>query len=192
MRNRSRMFRRLCGCGAILLSMALHENAAATTLARMSIEQMSRSAPLIVHARCIGNSTGWDSGEIWTFTNFEVEESWKGSAPSPISVRLLGGRLGNLTSNVSGVPRFRSGEEVVLFLEPTARGDFSIVSWAQGTLRIRRNNRTGEESVTQDTASIPTFDPGTRRYVTQGIRNLGLSDFRARVEASIRATQSKP
>src|SRR4029077_20864135 len=139
-----------------------------------SIEKMARTAPLVVRARCIGNSTAWDVGEIWTFTNFNVEETWRGSSPPEIAVRLLGGKIGNLTSTVSGVPRFHPGEEVVLFLEPTARGDFSITSWAQGTLRLRRATRTGEESVTQDSASIATFDPPPRRFEARGIQNLSL------------------
>jgi hypothetical protein len=102
-------------CGAALL-LAISGATTATTLARMSLAQMSQIAPLIVRARCLGNSTGWDAGEIWTLTTFTVQEAWRGSSSAQITVRLLGGRVGNLTSSVSGIPRFRSGEEVVLFL----------------------------------------------------------------------------
>ena len=193
MRERIRMFRFVCGLVfAADRQSRSHGNVSATTLARMSIEKMARTAPLIVRARCVGNSTRWDAGEIWTFTSFEVQESWRGSAPPSIAVRMMGGRLGNLTSTVSGVPRFQSGEEVVLFLEPTPRGDFSIVSWAQGTLRIRRDPRTGEENVTQDSASVSAFDPTTRRFETVGIRNLPLGELRARVDAALRSTGSTP
>src|SRR5277367_4285261 len=88
---------------------AIGPPAEATTLARMSLGQMSLTAKLIVRAKCVENSTRWDAGEIWTFTSFDVEETWRGSAPGIITVRLLGGRSGNLTSSVSGVPRFRPG-----------------------------------------------------------------------------------
>jgi hypothetical protein len=191
LRKRIRMFRFVCGL-VLLLAIAIHGNVSATTLARMSIEKMSRTAPLIVRARCAGNSTRWDAGEIWTFSNFEVEETWRGSAPPSIAVRMLGGRLGNLTSTVSGVPRFQSEEEVVLFLEPTTHGDFSIVSWAQGTLRIRRDSRTGAENVTQDSASVATFDPATRRFEAVGVRNLAIGDLHARVDAALRTARSTP
>lgn len=167
----------LCAIGSL---------AGATTLARMSLGQMSLTAKLIVRAKCVGNSTSWDAGEIWTFTSFDVEETWRGSAPGRITVRLLGGRSGNLTSSVSGVPRFRPGEEVVLFLEPTARGDFSVVSWEQGTFRIRRDAATGQNSVTQDTASFETFDPATRQFEAAGIQHLPIAALRARVEAALR------
>lgn len=169
-----------------LSSFAHGRTARATTLMRMSVAQMSRAARVIVRARCLGNSVGWDAGEIWTFTSFDVEEVWRGSAPARVVVRLLGGRLGNITSSVSGIPRFRAGEEVVLFLEPTSRGDFSIVSWEQGTFRIRPDPRTGGESVVQDTASFATFDPATHHFQTAGIRSLSLESFRARVDAALR------
>ena len=129
------------------LSAAIHPPARATTLKRMSVADLSRAAHTIVRVRCVTNSTRWDAGEIWTFTTFDVEETWKGSAPAQITVRLLGGHAGNLTSTVSGVPRFAPGEELILFLERTPAQDFSIVSWMQGTFRIgaqphnRRRNR---------------------------------------------------
>lgn len=158
----------------------------ATTLLRMSVKQISQAAAVIVRAQCVENSTGWDAGEIWTFTSFDVEEVWNGAAPARITIRLLGGRAGNLTSTVSGIPRFRPGEEVVLFLEPTERGDFSVVSWQQGAFRIRRDQRSGEEHVTQDSASFATFDPVTRRFEASGVRNLPLAALRAQVDAALR------
>ena len=171
----------LC-CAALPLLVA--GVASATTLVRMSVAQMAHAAQAIVRVRCLEESTGWDAGEIWTFTSFEVQEVWQGSAPARITVRLLGGRVGNLTSSVSGVPRFRSGEEVVLFLERTPRGDFSVVSWEQGTFRIHREAATGSEAVTQDSASFETFDPTNRQFKATGIRNLPIEIFRARVDAA--------
>ena len=173
---------------ALLLALFLTTAAApATTLLRMSLEQMTQAAAVIVRAQCLENSTGWDAGEIWTFTSFDVQEIWSGSAPNEITVRLLGGRVAGVTSTVSGVPRFRPGEEVVLFLEPTPRGDFSIVSWQQGTFRIRRDAPSGAENVTQDTAAFATFDPAARQFHAAGIRNLPLGAFRAQVAAALRA-----
>jgi hypothetical protein len=175
----------------LAVSLALCGGAAATTLARMSIAQMSQAAQAVVRARCAGGSAGWDAGEIWTFTSFEVEEAWRGAPPARITVRLLGGRVGNLTSSVAGVPRFRVGEDVVLFLERTPRGDSTVVSWEQGTFRIRRDTATGEERATQDSASFATFDPATRRFAASGERGLPLELLRARVEAAVQTGEGR-
>ncbi len=175
----------------VLLSL-LGADAGATTLQRMSLAQMARAAPLIVRARCVANSVALDTGEIWTFTSFEVEETWRGNAPPQVTVRLLGGRLGAVTSHVAGIPQFRPGEDVVLFLEPTKRGDLSVVSWEQGTFRVRLSSGPGQAYVTQDTASFATFDPATRRFQAAGIRHMPLDAFRARVEAALQSARTRP
>ena len=175
----------VCLCGAMMVTAAA--TASATTLLRMSLAKMAQTAKVIVRARCVGSSTNWDAGEIWTFTTFDAEETWRGSAPARFTVRLLGGRLGNLTASVSGVPRFRAGEDVILFLEPTARGDFSVVGWEQGTFRIGRDPRTGEANVTQDSAAFATFDPVTRQFQVEGIERMPLNTLRARIALLLRA-----
>jgi hypothetical protein len=164
--------------------------ARATTIERMSLAKMAQAAPLIVRARCAGISVAFDAGEIWTFTSFRIEETWRGDAPLQITVRLLGGTMGNVTSHVSGVPQFRSGEDVILFLQPAKRGDFSVVSWEQGTFRVTRDAAGTESYVTQDTASFATFDPATRRFRATGIRHMPLERFRARVQAALHNTRS--
>jgi hypothetical protein len=162
----------------------------ASTIESMSLARLAQTAPLIVRAKCAGNVARWDAGEIWTFTALEVEDSWKGAASARLSIRMLGGSVGNITSTVSGVPRFRTGEDVIVFLEPTKLGDFSIESWAQGTFRIHRDARTGRDLVTQDTASVATFDPRMRAFDATGMRGVTVDSFRAQVEAALAAAPS--
>lgn len=182
----------LCLCplcaGLLLCCSALD----ATTIERLPLARMVQAARIIVRARCVSNSTAWASGEIWTFTIFNVEEAWKGErseeVPAMITIRLLGGAAGALTSHVSGVPRFSPGEDAVIFLEPVSPGDFSVLGWAEGTFRIVRDPRTGEKIVLQDTAAFATFNPKTRRFETEGLRNVPLAAFRERVHSALAAT----
>jgi hypothetical protein len=188
MMKRWRTIRIVLSLAAVLVSAAV--SGSATTLERMSVAKMTVAAQLVVRAQCVANSAAWDGGEIWTFTSFAVEESWKGAptgAAQELIVRLLGGSVGNLTSTVSGVPRFRPGEEVILFLQNTARGDYSVVSWVQGTFRIRQDARSGAEIVVQDTAAYETYDPMTRRFDAEGIRNLSVAGLRLRVRSALDA-----
>lgn len=170
---------------ALIAIFSLSSALRATTLMRMSLAQLAASAHEIVRARCLAITTAWDAGEIWTFTTFDVQENWRGSLSGRITVRLLGGKTEKLTSVVSGIPRFRLGEEVVLFLEPTIDGDLSVVSWEQGTFRIGRNIDSGEETVTQDTAAFATFNPRNRRFAFSGVHGMPIADFRAQVGAAV-------
>ncbi len=157
--------------------------APATTFERLTVGRLARTAQVIVRARCVSNFPQWKGGEIWTITAFEPIELWKGSASGQLEVRLIGGTFGNITSNVSGVPRFRPGEDVILFLEPVSPGGYSVESWVQGTFRVRHDPKTGDSFVTQDTASFSTFDPKSRTFATTGIRSVKIEQFRAQVAA---------
>jgi hypothetical protein len=160
----------------------------ATTLARLSLDQLARAADTVARVRCADSTSYVQDGTVWTRTQFTVIESFKGAPPAQIAVRLPGGRAGHIFVAVEAAPRFRPGEEGVLFLEPIAGGDYSVTAWALGTFRIRRNARTGEESVTQDSSALAVFDLATRRFVIEGIRDLSWPEFRRRLTATFRSS----
>jgi hypothetical protein len=155
----------------------------ATTLARMSLEQLAAAADAVVKGRCLGNQTRSEAGEVWTFSSFEVEEAMKGIVPRLITVRLLGGHLGRWSVRVEGVPEFQPGEEVILFLQRTRAGEFAVTSWMQGTFRVQRDAQSGASSVTQDSSSLAVFDPATRSFRREGVRRAPLGEFRKRLDA---------
>ncbi len=166
----------------------------ATTLARMSLDELAAAAHVVAQVQCLGSESRWEGGAIWTFTQFEVMETMKGAAPRLITVRVPGGRVGHLQSFVDGAPRFQPGEEVIVFLERTRAGDFSVTSWIQGTFRIRRDASSGQGSVTQDSSGFAVFDPATRKFRSAGVRNLPLEQFKQRVAEAVerRASGRQP
>lgn len=175
---------------AVLLLLATPPGQA-TTLARLSLDDLVAASSVVARVQCLGNESRWEAGEIWTFTSFEVLETMKGVVPRLVTVRLPGGRAGHLISTVEGVPRFRPGEEAILFLERTRAGDFSVLSWVQGTFRIRRDPRTGRESVAQDSSAFAVFDPATRRFRPSGIRKLPLELFRERLAEALERSRNR-
>ncbi|MHB8539700.1 MAG: hypothetical protein ACYDCD_01975 [Candidatus Acidiferrales bacterium] len=168
----------------IAFALFLSPLAKSTTLEHLSLAQLTSAAASVVQADCTGNQTLWHGGEIWTVTTFRVLENWKGNSPREIQVWMIGGRVGPVISYVPGAPRFRIGEEAVLFLEPARSGVLSITAWSEGTFRIRRDPRTGEMRVTQDTAITPDFDPSSQKFYATGIRDWPLAKLKARVIAA--------
>lgn len=155
--------------------------AESTTLTQLSLSRLVNSAQAIVHAKAIANERLWRDGEIWTVTKFRLIESWKGSSPPEINVWMIGGQMGRIMSYVPGAPRFRPGEETVLFLEPMHAGEMSITAWGEGTFRVCFDARTGESFVTQDTAIAPEYEPATHSFQHSGIRNWPLEVLKMRV-----------
>ena len=178
-----------CRIGFFWLGMTLGAAAGlATTLERISLEGLTTRADAVVHVRCLSSESRWERGEIWTWTHFEVSETLKGTVPRLLTVRLPGGRVGHLTSTIEAVPRFHAAEESILFLKRTPDDAFTVLSWAQGTFRIRSEPHTGRKFVMQDSAAVPILDYTTMQFRTEGIRNVQLGSFKERVSRLVRET----
>lgn len=149
----------------------------ATTLVHLRFQELVSYSSAIARVQCMGSDTRMENGEIWTDTRFRVIESQKGTLPATIVVRQPGGKLQNLHSHVEGTPEFRTGEEVFLFLSGKPGKQFNVVGWSQGTFRIHRDPRTGEESVTQDSAEMPVYDSEMQAFKKTGIKNVRTKSF---------------
>jgi hypothetical protein len=183
--NRQATSRRLFVAALLLAFASVALAARATTLERMSLGQLAQAADTVVRARCASNSARWDNGAIWTFGEFDVTERFKGSPPTRIQVRSPGGRVGHASTRVEEAPEFRPGDEVVLFLEATADGSYGVSAWAEGTFRVRKGSGAGPELVTQDSSGIAVFDPVTRQFRAEGIRNLAWNEFQRRLVGAL-------
>lgn len=160
--------------------------AQSTTLAQLSLDHLVNAAHAVVLAKAIENQRIWRHGEIWTVTHFHVVENWKGGCPPEIQVWMIGGQVGRIISYVPGAPRFRPGEEVVLFLEPTHTGALSITAWGEGTFRLRFDARTDEPRVTQDTAIFPDHGASSQNLCHNGIWDWPLAALKLRVQEAER------
>ena len=155
----------------------------ATTFARVSFRELAQQSTAVGRFRCLSTESKWYNGEIWTETRFEVMETSKGSLPELVSVRTMGGAAAGLRSRVEGVPEFRPGEQVYLFLYGTAGGTYQVMGWQQGTFRIRRD--AGIERVTQDSAATLIFDPQTRQFRGRGVRNIPIAIFQLKLKKAL-------
>jgi len=162
---------------ALLFVLAGSALARGTTLARMTLGQLAAAAQVIARVRCMGSASRREDGSIWTFTDFTVEETFKGTPGTRVTIRLPGGRDGHLLETVEGAPRFVAGEEAIVFLERTRLGDWSISAWAEGTFRIARDPETRRPTITQDSSAMAVFDSATRTFRTEGIVRMPLAEF---------------
>lgn len=169
-----------------LTALAIAQATSATTLARLQFAQLAQESTAVARLRCLSSESLWEGGEIWTETRFEVLELEKGLLPRLVTVRTVGGHARHFHSRVDGVPVFRAGEEVYLFLWGREGEAFSVTGWSQGTFRITRNARTGAETVTQDSAAIPVFDPQSQEFRREGVRNLPLTIFREKLRRTLK------
>jgi hypothetical protein len=187
----SRIRKALIFSPALLFLPLFFPVAQATTLARLSLDQLAAGSTAVARVRCARSESRWENGSIWTVAALEVVETMKGNLPGQITVRLPGGRVGHLTATVDGTPKFAAGDEAIVFLQPSRAGGFTVAGWVEGTFRILHNPRTGGESVTQDSSAVAVFDPATRSFRAEGIRRMPMEKFRARMAAAIARSEEK-
>jgi hypothetical protein len=164
--------------------------ASATTLAPLSFDDLAHQSVAVAQLRCLGSESLWECGEIWTDTRFEVVEQHKGPLDDIVTVRTLGGRVGDLHAHVDGVPEFRVAEEVYLFLWAKPGEPYRVMGWSQGTFRIARNARGGEEKVTLDSA-VAAFDSHGRQVHIGGIRGMTVTAFQNKCARLLSMDQPK-
>lgn len=174
----------MCGIGLtftalFLLSPALP--ACATTLERMSLAQLTSASSAVVRVRCLKATSRWKRKEIWTYTRFETLETLRGPVPAEILVRVLGGRVGSIESIVDAAPRFRPGDEVILFLAKPRDGAYGVVAWTEGTFRVTRD-AVGRAYATQESSGELVFDSLNHTFHREGIRSVPLKLFRRQLK----------
>ena len=115
----------------------------ATTVKQLSLEQMVRGSQRIILGRCVSLETYWNKTRtrILTATRFAVTEDLKGDSRGVATVVTVGGTRDGLTQVVSGTPKFRENEEVLLFLEAGKGSYWILMGLSQGMFRIATDRR---------------------------------------------------
>jgi hypothetical protein len=138
-------------------ALALALPAGASTFLAVSREELVSRAEAVVLGRVVEVSSFWNREHtaILTEATFEVEDTVVGVAPTYLTLRTFGGRVGNYIIEAHGFPRFVLGEKLLLFLEPEHDGAHKVLGYLQGQYRVR--NDTQGRPIAE-----PLFDAGAR------------------------------
>lgn len=110
---------------AVLLTVAV--DVRATSYVRMSDEALVDEATLVVRARVVRAVEVAPAARPRSGWELEVLETLKGAAPARLVVTVPGGRHPSGRSlRIFGAPRFRAGEQVLLFLHPRRDGTYDV------------------------------------------------------------------
>jgi hypothetical protein len=136
----TRRVHRLLVCWIALLSLtAAAASAGAST--KWSDQALAELSEAIVIGRVDAALSAWEpNGEIYTYVHLDVSDVLKGRlAPGRLTLKQLGGTVGDTTLTVAGQPAFSPGEEVLLFLEirPRDRTLYTAALW-QGKWTFER------------------------------------------------------
>jgi hypothetical protein len=133
------MSRRRCALAlaAAMVGTVLSSPTASASIVRaLELSELAARADRIVVADVLSVASAWDAAHrnIHTTVALAIQESWKGEAPNPgrLTLRQLGGTVGEIEMSVLGAARFVPGERALFFLK--GRG---LVGMAQGKRTLR-------------------------------------------------------
>ena len=135
--------------GAVLIAMLLGGTAGDLSASGqpVPIPDRARGAERVVVAKIADLSATFETNEfgdqlIVSHVRLEVEESLKGSPDPAVDIDVLGGTVGDLTLEVSTLPRLSRGERAVFFLARDQRtGKLVPHLRGQGILKLDPANR---------------------------------------------------
>jgi PKD repeat protein len=134
--TRSGGFRASASIALLLLAVALP--AGATTIVEPTDDQLIDRSELIAVGSVVSSAPRLAGGSIWTDTEISVERTFRGAATSRVTVRELGGTLGDRATIAFGSPTFSTGERVLLFLDRRDDGTWSTIDLFIGKFIERR------------------------------------------------------
>jgi hypothetical protein len=180
--------------GVLLLT----QTASLTTVVPLTFDQLVQQADAVFIGEVVDVRSSWnetrDGRSIVTQVTFDVTRVLKGTRGLRTQLTFQGGRIGDVTQEVSGMPTFRIGDRDVLFVSPDRNAVSPIVGFWQGRFRIIRDAATGEAQVRSHDGSaiVDGFrGAGAFRGGASPARPMGLADFETLVKARVadRVTQ---
>ena len=189
-----KLFRNLllaCAIATPVVLLAPAERAEATSLAPLTIEQMTDASDYVVHGTITEVWTEVDDeGLVWSRARLTVHETLKGKDdPQELVIDSLGGTHEGYTMRIEARAQYSVHEEIYTFLTvgkddrlmPVGKflGKF-IVRRAPGDKAsyVRTFHGRSDNAIPYDARFLPHYDAEDRLYV---------NDFRTRVESRLQA-----
>jgi len=133
----------------------------ATTVTAPDFDSLVSQADYVVRTVVKSVNSEWQvegaNRSIVTKIELTVSEVIKGDPPSPLVLEILGGTIGNTTMAVDGVPKFKVGDEDILFIHGNGQQFSPLVGLMYGRYPIVRDSVSGEEIVLRSNG-IPLYD----------------------------------
>ena len=127
---------------------------------KMSAEELTKKSTTVLYGKCSKVKSEWNDKKniIFTYVTVVPEEYIKGNLGTEAIITVPGGQVGDILYEVSEMPFFVEGEEVVAFISTNPAGKNLITGGYQGKMKIEKDKKTGKRMVQDAEAEI--YAPG--------------------------------
>jgi hypothetical protein len=146
----------------ILLILAVGALSLALTVEYASLEELAIESHVIVHGKIKNTRSVWEGNNIYTYSMVDIIQSVKGNliGKQSITIKQLGGTVGDIGAEVNGSPKLKEGTEVFLFLVDW-KNNYWIHSIILGYYEVVERN--GEKLAVNNFNNVHLIDPVTKR-----------------------------
>ena len=136
-------------------------------LKKMSDQDLTVESTAVLHGKCSKVRSDWNETKdmIMTSVTLVPDEYMKGNLGGEVVVMVPGGRIGDIIYEVSEMPVFTEGEEVVAFVWRNPLGKNLITGGSQGRLKIQKDELTGKKVVKKKDKDERDIDEPLENYV---------------------------
>ncbi|HUX58091.1 MAG TPA: hypothetical protein VMV77_14025 [Bacteroidales bacterium] len=165
-----------------LLCLSIDDSAA--QVKKMSAKDLTEVSTAVLYGKCSKLKSEWNENKsiIYTYVTIVPEEYIKGNLGSEAVIAVPGGRVGDIIYEVSEMPVFMEGEEVVAFIWTNPAGKNLVTGGYQGKMKIEKDKDSGKRMVVgagldeeDETGELGTGKPDKGKKVS-------LEDFTAKVK----------
>lgn len=161
----------------LLASVALLVPAGATTLLKMSMNDLILQSSAIVRAKITGSRSAARGSDIYTYYQLQVSDTLKQGAILPAEIAVPGGVYGNLRQIGVGSPTLAPGQEYVLFLWTSHSGMTQVIGLSQGMFKLTADG-SGAMVLNRPAISGQMLDKSGKSVTDTGV-SMKWSDLRA-------------
>jgi hypothetical protein len=151
--SRLRRGRRALVAGLVLLALVPAGSTASAQMVPTSLDEVVKHSDVVVDGKVTRVESRWadDGDRIVTDVVIEIADVEKGrlNKGSRVYLQVPGGQVGSIVTYAHLFPRFKEGEEVMVFLKADQRksGYYEIASVYRGKLAIKTDEETGEKYI---------------------------------------------
>jgi hypothetical protein len=170
-----------------LAALLLLPAASATTIAKLSFDQLTDNSEFVVSGTVTRSWTAWDSAHKYIWTHYEVSvlSEIKGRPGRKVEIEELGGVVGDAGMTVPGTVAYETGEKVLVFLSRFPNGYLRTTGWGQGKYRIDANNRLHADSSLSKVEIVS--GPQAAASDSRTLEGMSLNEAAVRVTSRVRA-----
>jgi len=150
----------------------------------MSAKELTNESTAVFYGRCSKIKSEWNDKKsiIFTYVTVVPETYIKGNLGTEAVITIPGGQVGDILYEVSEMPVFIEGEDVMAFIWKNPAGKNLVTGGYQGKMKIEKDDKTGKRMVHTSGIAVETDVQNLGKSQIKRSEKMQLEDFVTKVK----------